>query len=568
MKKNTITWKLGIIIMSMLVLCMGIISFFNYQISYQKVKEAAGIELYGCANITTGLLDTKDVEELANGNLAKADQIGQMISWTVEHKSIFENQYILSLDGMLLAVDENLAQQGFKAGDSFYLDQDALYMITEMKHATYSEIYEYGGMKRLTGYAPIFKDHDPNKEIIAISAIDFEASIVGERTWEMISGGMVASGLPLLLAGFLAILLIRRTTKPISELIAYAKTIAQGDLSVNELQINRKDEIGELSKDFNTMVANLKEIIGEVSSNTRHVASTSEELTISSEYVAHSAEQNSQLIQETRDGSEEQVKSANNANSIIAKISKETEQISKRMESASHISDETSIKAKDGNEVIHKAIKQLETMNTKAEITASTIDSLHKKAEQIDEIITIITGIADQTNLLALNAAIEAARAGENGKGFAVVADEVRKLAEQSSASTKQISELIHEIQGETYNAVTATNEGNEAAKAGIVMVHHAGDSFHLISDSVSGVSNELQEVTTAIHQISSDVQQIVSSIEEIVHITEQSAGNMNNVASIMEEQTASLEQILSASQSLSVMSDELEIKVNKFKLT
>lgn len=568
MNKHSITWKLGIIIMSMLLLCLGIISYFNYQISYQKVKEAAGVELYGCANITTGLLDTKDVEELASGNLAKAEQVGKAISWTVEHKDIFENQYIISLEGILLAVDENLSAQGFKAGDTFYLDQEAINMLIEMRHPTYSEVYEFGGMKRLTGYAPIFKDHDPNQEILAISAIDFEASIISDRTWEMVGGGIAASSIPLLLVGLFTILLIRRTTKPITNLIAYARTIAQGDLTVQALPIESKDEIGQLAGDFNTMLTNLRDIIGEVSANSQQVASTTEELTASSEYVAKSAQQNARLIQETRDGAAEQVENANQVNKIIAKISQETDGIAQKMVVASSNSHKASIQAKEGNEVIQQAVQQMQTMNEKSASSATTMDSLNKKAEQIGEIITIITSIADQTNLLALNAAIEAARAGEEGKGFAVVAEEVRKLAEQSAASTGQVSQLIHEIQQETYKAVTATHEGNEAAQAGIEMVQHAGESFQKIADSVDGISAELQDVTKVINQINQEVQQIVHVVEEIVQITERGAEHMNTAATVMEEQSASLEQIVTASQSLSAMSDELKLKIKKFKLT
>ncbi|MBU8909596.1 methyl-accepting chemotaxis protein, partial [Desertibacillus haloalkaliphilus] len=106
-----------------------------------------------------------------------------LISWTVQHKDIFSSQYILSLNGTILAADKNLQQQGFTYGDSFYIDDEALHHLTVMKHPTYSDVYDFGDMKRLTGYAPIFKDHDPTQEVIAISAIDFDAKIISERTW-------------------------------------------------------------------------------------------------------------------------------------------------------------------------------------------------------------------------------------------------------------------------------------------------------------------------------------------------------------------------------------------------
>ncbi len=119
------------------------------------------------------------------------------MNWTTEHKPIFEDQYILSLDGTILAGDSNLEKQGFKAGDKFYIDKEVVKMMQETKHPHYSEIYEFGGMKRLTGYAPIFKDQDPNKEIIAINAIDFNAKIVNERTWESVQGSFLLGLFPM-----------------------------------------------------------------------------------------------------------------------------------------------------------------------------------------------------------------------------------------------------------------------------------------------------------------------------------------------------------------------------------
>ena len=94
------------------------------------------------------------------------------------------------------------------------------------------------------------------------------------------------------------------------------------------------------------------------------------------------------------------------------------------------------------------------------ERAAATVNELGAYGEQIGNIVTVIDEIAAQTNLLALNAAIEAARAGEQGRGFAVVAENVRQLAERSSASTREIADLIARIQERTTEAVTAMQTG------------------------------------------------------------------------------------------------------------
>ena len=121
-------------------------------------------------------------------------------------------------------------------------------MIQETKHPQYSTIYEFGGMKRITGYAPIYKDHDPNKEIIALNAIDFNAKIVSERTWDTVKDSLILGLLPMLIACIITIWLIRRKTRPITRLIDYAKKISQGDLTVENIETKNKDEIDDISE--------------------------------------------------------------------------------------------------------------------------------------------------------------------------------------------------------------------------------------------------------------------------------------------------------------------------------
>src|SRR5699024_2802000 len=146
--------------------------------------------------------------------------------------------------------------------------------------------------KRLTGYAPVFKNHDPNNEIVAISAIDFESSIVHSRTWDMIKGSFLFALIPILLVGAVTIFLIKRTTDPLNDIINFAGKLAEGDLTTEPLQVKNKDEIGRLSEDLNTMAANFKGIITALSADATELSGVSEELAASGEEVAASAEQN------------------------------------------------------------------------------------------------------------------------------------------------------------------------------------------------------------------------------------------------------------------------------------
>ncbi|GAE27791.1 methyl-accepting chemotaxis protein [Halalkalibacter wakoensis JCM 9140] len=564
-----ITKKLGIIIISMMLICIAAISFSNYKITYDKVLEAAGIELYGCANITTGLLDTLIIEQLASGDFSQAVQTGELISWTVDHKDIFSSQYILSLDGTLLAVDETMQEQGFSYNEPFFIDEEVLFHLTEMKHPTYSDVYEYGGMKRLTGYAPIFKDHDPTKEVIAISAIDFDAQIISERTWSMIGGGILVGMIPVLLVGVITVWLIGRTIRPLIRLNQYAQQIADGDLTVPPLTIkneDRKDEIDELTTNFNGLVANFKTILKEVGHNSDRVFESSKIISQGSEQVSDSVEKISLHLQDVANGNKMQADRTVNIDTSISTITNDFSNIGEKIKRVSELSSVTTSQASEGNIIVEKAIGQMHSIDEQTNVTVEVISNLNNKANEIQEILTLITGFAEQTNLLALNASIEAARAGSHGAGFSVVAQEVRKLAEESGKATTQIATLINQIKSESSSAVSVAEKGSKSVKEGLSLVRDASHSFKEIAASIYEITNDTSEVDQLSTMINQNIREIAGTIEEIKNISIQNSDNVQQVAESTEIQSATMQEIVSSINTLVHTAETLLSEVSQFK--
>ena len=566
-KSKSITRRLGIIIMGILITCMIIIFVSMYKTNYDEVKKAAGVEAFGCANITTALIEPTDIEKIKQGDTELAEEVGESINWTIQHKGIFEGQYVMDLEGDLIAVDENLMEQGFNVGDAFHIDEEDLERLKITKAPVYSDVYEFGGMKRLTGYAPVFKDHDPDQEIIAVSAIDFEASILHTRTWDMIKGGLFFAAIPLLLVGVATIFLINRTIAPLNDASEFASRVAKGDLTVKPLAIKRNDEIGVLSTDLNTMANNLKEIIGELAMNSSQLASTTEEVSASSEEISASAEQNLQTYHSVQTGAEEQLHIVHQTNELLQQIAKATIEMNDRsiqLQKASQFSVE---KAEQGEELVDRSLQQIEQMNEESSSLTESMNELQEKSAEINNIITIITQIAEQTNLLALNASIEAAHAGEKGKGFAVVAQEIRRLAEQSSEATHQISDLIHDIQDGTERAVKQTDVSRESMVHGSEIIEETGKSFYEIRDSINEVVSDINRMSGNMMKINSDIDKIVESMTSIETISTSNVDEALNVIALSEEQTAGIEEMTSSMEMLSNMTEDLKKRTQQFNI-
>ncbi|NMA90291.1 MAG: methyl-accepting chemotaxis protein [Amphibacillus sp.] len=563
--KMNVTRKITIIATIIVFLSVSALSFMNYRSSYREVLQAAGVELTGCANITTGIIDSEALFELVNGNEDRLNQIEEEIEWTVIQKEIFETHYILSLDGKVLAADSNLKAQGFSASDEFFLPDEAIEHILS-GHTYYTEVYEFGGMKRLTGYAPIFKDHNPKNEVIAINAIDFEGSIVIERTWQMVKPTLIIGILLPIVAAVVTSLFVRRTIKPIQAISKHVNLVSLGKLNLEPLNINTKDELGQLARDVNEMVDSLKILIQEVVENSEVILATSEELFARADDTNHSTERIHDAISELATGVEKQSLSTETANQNLNNMAQSIQNISSEINELSQALQNADQIAYSGQEIVKETMEQMDKINENTNEMNQISKRLNEQSKEIDQIINLITSISEQTNLLALNASIEAARAGEHGKGFSVVANEVGKLAEQTSVAVDEVAQLVNEIQKETQVSLEKTNQGYQSVSQGNKLIALTTESFDKISKTTTQNAEQLTHLLEEIDLIREQVNGLVLEVNEITAIAQHSAKNTSQINQSGEEQTIMMQDIYAASKELATIAEKLHLSIERFE--
>ncbi|WP_342563426.1 methyl-accepting chemotaxis protein [Paenibacillus sp. FSL R7-0345] len=558
-----LTWMMLIV----LLLVGSSIGFFGYRAAYKQLDEAAGIELVGCANITTGLVNPADISALAAGDTSKLAAIEDRIGWINDHKPIFKEAFILSLDGTILAADANLKERGYKAGDPFYFSEEDKHMITTMKHSAYSKVYTYQGTSLKTGYGPIYQDHDPTKPIIALMAINFDGTLVQDRTQDIILQPFIIGTSILITAILAAYLFIRRTTRPLTRLSRSVNTVAKGDLSHEPLLFKSKDEIGTLARDFNEMTTSLRNLITQVNDTSMLVASSSQELSASAQETNRAGEHSVNVTIDLADGANTQLRNLEGSYRSVQEMSRFITEIASNADSAMNTAASNALKARSGRESMDSTTSQMQVVSESISDLSGIIEKLGSHSKEIESIVGTIASIAEETNLLSLNAAIEAARAGEEGRGFAVVAASVRKLAERSARSAAQIGELVSLIVNQMDKAGETMQRSTDEMVEGKAMIMAAGKSFSEIETSVSDMSSQSRQISETVRDLALISEDLVAAIQSIVAVSNQTAEGAEMLSASSEEQLAAMQEVEASAAFLSSLAEKLQVLVENFKI-
>lgn len=315
-----------------------------------------------------------------------------------------------------------------------------------------------------------------------------------------------------------------------------AVEIASGNLSTR-IQIENKDEVGDLAGSFNSMASQFEQLILRLEK--------------SSAVLASSAKQMSTTSQETSEGvghQQEQIEQVASAMSEMAVTVKEVATNASETAVATKSAHET---VSNGKSLIDNTTAVIRSLSKEIETATHVVQELAEDGEKIGSVLGVIQSIAEQTNLLALNAAIEAARAGENGRGFAVVADEVRTLASRTHESTEEIQRMIERLQTGTNKAVEVMLEGKKCSENTVIESNKQNEFLENIVSSIETIDDMASHIASASEQQSGMANEMSQSISNIYQVTERSA-------------QSSIE-INQSSESLANLAAELQQSINQF---
>ncbi|MGK0441135.1 MAG: methyl-accepting chemotaxis protein [Pseudohongiellaceae bacterium] len=330
----------------------------------------------------------------------------------------------------------------------------------------------------------------------------------------------------------------RSISKPLNDLKSLIQEVDNNqDLTV-KININQKDEIGEVATALQHMVNRFNQILGDVRDTSFQIQDS-----------ANSLSSNAEI---TREGVKVQTRETDQVATATTQMTHAIEEVSRNASQAASAANDANRETIDGNEVIEQTISSINSLADRINASSEVINRVEIDSSAIGTVLDVIRGIAEQTNLLALNAAIEAARAGEQGRGFAVVADEVRSLAKRTAESTQEIQQMIERLQAGSQEAVKSMSDGTEEMTRTLDRAAKAGESLAAIAKAVELINEMNTQIATA-----TDQQKTVS--QEISH-------NVVNISDVAKSSEHSFSEIDQASAQLKDVSNHLASLVNEFK--
>lgn len=441
-------------------------------------------------------------------------------------------------------------------------------MVLQNGKEYFSKNVSVDGVMYFGYYVPVFQGDDSNEPVGMV----FAGINKNETLYSVLSIVFYMTVIVLVIAiiGIVGAGLISNT---ISRVLKYEITsleyLAMGNLNVqiDKKNLQRKDEIGDLSRAIDTLKTDLRSVIGGISESTNLLISSSDSL----EQTSHQTFENMDYVMQSVDtittSAISQAKDTKSASdnithmgNLIIETGSEAELLNKNADKMLIVSDKTTF-------AIDELKKISEEVGSSVNIIAELTEQTNESAKTIREAAEFISGIADETNLLSLNASIEAARAGEAGKGFAVVADEIQKLAVQSNEASSRIDKIVNTLIVDAEHVV----DSMEQMKS---VIGKQNEYIKSTEESVSEVMEEINESIEKIRNIEKRTQDLETARKEMMgmiaslsDIADSNVVNTHETSKVINDVSDRFKKVEESAVNLRVTADILEQNMKNFKM-
>jgi methyl-accepting chemotaxis protein len=363
-----------------------------------------------------------------------------------------------------------------------------------------------------------------------------EENQVARRTFWL---SILFNSVSFVMAMICGIAIVRLVSQRVRSAQCALETIAQNDLSAEDIDVLTRDALGLTLMSVNKTKNTLGNVIGRLGEVGTQVSAAATELAASS--------------RESARGADEQRAQTERVSSALRQMAASVAEVAQHTSVASESAGKASASVRNGDQSLISAAAKMSEISEQSAIVAHSIELLAKYSEEIGQVALLIRNIAAQTNLLALNAAIEAARAGEHGRGFSVVASEVRRLAEQTQAATAEIDAMVVNVQEQAQNALEKNRIEHSSIANGVSLTVTTRESFTLIQDSVSTVDSMIAQIAAATHQQAATTEELKRNLDAILEIASRSAIGAHESSDACTE--------------LSELSEQMHIQIAQFHL-
>ncbi|MDY5576032.1 MAG: methyl-accepting chemotaxis protein [Lachnospiraceae bacterium] len=446
---------------------------------------------------------------------------------------------------------DKIAEEVLKNGQEYF--SESVSVNGEMYYGYYVPVFQNDGSTEPIGM--VFAGVNKNETLSSVLGIVLYMIIIVVviALIGMVSAGLVANSI----------------SKVLNAEIACVEDVATGNLNVSldQRDMKRKDEVGDLTRAIGKLQSDLRNIIGGISESTNRLIDASDTL----EQTAHQTFENMDHVMQSVDkitsGAISQAEDTRNASENITHMGNLIIETGSEAATLNESADHMLLASDKTNTTIEELKSSSREVGNTVHMIAELTEQTNESAKTIRQAAGFISDIAEQTNLLSLNASIEAARAGEAGKGFAVVADEIQKLAEQSNDASSSIDQIVNTLIANAEHVVDAMQQMQS-------VIDKQNQYIVSTEESVVKVMGEIHTSIQSIRSIESKTQELEQARKEMIgmiaglsNIAESNVTNTQETSGVITDVSEHFREVEQSAANLRGTADVLEQNIQNFKM-